>query len=546
MMLQINDLTVRYLTSNNNALKGINFEASKGEFVVVAGPSGSGKSTLAQVLMTLIPNFTEADISGEIFYDGISFKDLTREKFVSLLGYVPQYPSDFTTSLLVEEEIVFLLENLALDSEEIISRLNQVLAELEISSLQRRVIPELSSGELQRVFLASALAFAPPIIILDEPIARIDPKTEVKLVELLRKLANNGHLVIAFEHRLDYIVTKADRLIILNKGEIVSDGHPSNTIDLLEEIDPPELSLIDFKNKEKIISLEDQVDLKSIISNIKKVDISELFKLENETSGDTAISLNHVNFRYNSKTDWILKNVDLKFKKGESIGLMGINGCGKSTLMKVILGIVKARKGEVWINRRKIKNVRNGKKDCIYVPENAKLFLVGPTPLKDLYRQLRNNEEVIDVYNKFKMQKLMKRKLYHLSEGERRLFALINSFYFQEDIILLDEPTIALDKKGRGILLKLVETAKENGYTVILASNDPRIVTSLDRLVVIEDGNICLDGPPRDVLYELEKQTNLIPNQTVRLIQKLEKETGISLPKILNPEEFNFLLKEVE
>ncbi|MCE7738522.1 MAG: ATP-binding cassette domain-containing protein [Candidatus Heimdallarchaeota archaeon] len=545
-MLQINDLTVRYMTSNEDALKCINFEASKGEFVVFAGPSGSGKSTLAQVLMTLIPNFTEADISGEISYNGISFKDLTREKLVSLLGYVPQYPSDFTISLLVEEEIVFLLENLALDSEEIISRLNQVLAELEISSLQRRVIPELSSGELQRVFLASALAFAPPIIILDEPIARIDPKTEVKLVELLRKLADNGHLVIAFEHRLDYIVTKADRLVILKKGKIVSDEHPLDNISLLEDIDPPELSLIDFRNKEKVLALEDQVDSKRIVSKIRNANISELLKLENGTPSDTAISLNHVNFRYNNKTDWILKDVDLQLKKGESIGLMGINGCGKSTLMKVILGIVKARKGEVWINGRKIKNVRKGKKDCIYVPENAKLFLVGPTPLRDLERQLRDNEEVIEIYNKFKMQKLMKRKLYHLSEGERRLFALINSFYFQEDIILLDEPTIALDKKGRRILLELVETAKENGNTVILATNDPRIVTSLDRLVVIENGDICLDGPPRKVLYELEKHTNLIPNQTVRYIQKLEKETGISLPRILNPKEFNFLLKEAE
>ncbi len=534
------------MTSNEDALKCINFEASKGEFVVFAGPSGSGKSTLAQVLMTLIPNFTEADISGEISYNGISFKDLTREKLVSLLGYVPQYPSDFTISLLVEEEIVFLLENLALDSEEIISRLNQVLAELEISSLQRRVIPELSSGELQRVFLASALAFAPPIIILDEPIARIDPKTEVKLVELLRKLADNGHLVIAFEHRLDYIVTKADRLVILKKGKIVSDEHPLDNISLLEDIDPPELSLIDFRNKEKVLALEDQVDSKRIVSKIRNANISELLKLENGTPSDTTISLNHVNFRYNNKTDWILKDVDLQLKKGESIGLMGINGCGKSTLMKVILGIVKARKGEVWIKGRKIKNVRKGKKDCIYVPENAKLFLVGPTPLRDLERQLRDNEEVIEIYNKFKMQKLMKRKLYHLSEGERRLFALVNSFYFQEDIILLDEPTIALDKKGRRILLELVETAKENGNTVILATNDPRIVTSLDRLVVIENGDICLDGPPRKVLYELEKHTNLIPNQTVRYIQKLEEETGISLPRILNPKEFNLLLKEVE
>ena len=229
-MLQIKDLTVRYLTGKKDALKSINLEAHKGEFIVIAGSSGSGKSTLAQVLMTLIPNFVEAKITGDVSYDGTSFNNLTREKIVEILGYVPQYPSDFTTSLLVEEEIVFLLENLALDTEQISSRLNQVLTELEINHLQRRVIPELSSGELQRVFLASALAFTPPIIILDEPIARIDPKTEVKIVDKLRDLADQGHLVIAFEHRLDYILTKADRLIILDNGSIVNDGIPSKLI----------------------------------------------------------------------------------------------------------------------------------------------------------------------------------------------------------------------------------------------------------------------------------------------------------------------------
>jgi len=545
-MLKVKDLTVKYPTQRSYALKSVNFEAQIGEFIVVAGASGSGKSTLAQVLMTLIPNFTKAEISGDVSFNNLSFNEFTRENLVNTLGYVPQYPSDFTTSLLVEEEIVFLLENLAVDSEEILSSLNHVLGELGISKLKRRLIPELSSGELQRVFLASALAFTPPIIILDEPIARIDPKTEVKLVELLRNLADKGHLIIAFEHRLDYIVTKADRLIILKKGEIVSDEHPSTNVEMLEEIDPPELSLINHKNKEKILSLENHIDSKRIISRIKNANISELFKLENKKPSDTAISLNHVNFRYNNKKDWILKDINLQFKKGESIGLMGINGCGKSTLMKVILGVEKVKEGEVWHKGRRIKNVRKGKKDSIYVPENAKLFLIGPTPVKDLERQLRNEEEVMEIYSKFKMQKLMKRKLYHLSEGERRLFALINSFHFQEDFILLDEPTIALDKKGRTILLELVKTAKNKGNTVILASNDPRIVTSLDRLIVIEKGNICLDGPPREVLYNLEQHTNLIPNQTVRFIQKLEKETGLSLPRILNPKEFNDLLKEAE
>jgi len=423
-------------------------------------------------------------------------------------------------------------------------RINKVLSELDIKPLQRRVIPELSSGELQRVFLASALAFTPPIIVLDEPIARIDSKTEIKLVDKLRELADQGHLVIAFEHRLDYILKKADRLIVLDKGKIVSDGVPLNLLDDLLEIDPPELSLLELHNSKKIFSLDDSVDYNKIATAIKdcKIQIQEDNTFREKK--DPAVVLNNINFRYSNKTNWILNDLNLHLNRGESIGLIGINGSGKSTLMKIILGIERSRKGEVLIQNSIVKRIRNAKKECIYVPENAKLFLIGPTPLRDLEMQLKSTEEATKIYQKFKMNRLMKRKLYHLSEGERRLFAIINSFHFHENIILLDEPTIALDRKGREILLKLVEDSTDKGKTVILASNDPRIITSLDRIIVIENSKIVLDGSPREILYKLENQTNLIPNQTVRFIQQLEEKTGLTLPKVLNPKEFNSLVQE--
>jgi energy-coupling factor transport system ATP-binding protein len=543
-MLQVKDLSVRYLNGKEKALSSINLEAKEGEFIVIAGNSGSGKSTLAQILMTLIPNFIDAKISGNIFYNDTHFKDLSREKLVKMLGYVPQYPSDFTTSLLVEEEIVFLLENLALDSDKIYQRLNNVLAELEIETLQNRVVPELSSGELQRVFLASALAYTPPIIILDEPIARIDPKTEIKLVKKLRDLADQGHLIIAFEHRLDYILNEADRLIILDKGKIITDGIPSDHLKNLKEIDPPELSLLDIGQDLKLTTLYDIPNFKNIVSRIENKEIPRTKKKKKLDIRETVVRLNQINFRYNKRTDWILENVNLQLGKGESIGLVGINGSGKSTMMKIILGIEKTVKGEVEIKNRRIRRTRRSKQDCTYVPENAKLFLIGPTPFKDLEKQLKNKEEVSQLYQKYKMSRLMNRKLYHLSEGERRLFSLINSFQFDDDIILLDEPTIALDKKGREILLSLIEENKKRGKTIVLASNDPRIITTLDRIIVIKDGKITLDGCPREVLYELEKQTDLVPNQTVRFIQKLEEQTGKNLPRVLNPSEFNSLFQE--
>ncbi len=545
-MLKIENLNLKYPTSKEYALENINLEASRGEFIVVAGSSGSGKSTLAQVLMTLIPNFIEAKITGEIYYDNQPLNEISRKELSRLLGYVPQYPSDFTTSLLVEEEIVFLLENLGISQEQIESRLATVLSELEIDKLRRRVIPELSSGELQRVFLAAALAYTPPIIILDEPIARIDPKTEVKLVKILKNLAEKGNLVIAFEHRLDYIVQEADRLVVLEKGTIVSDGPPSESISLLKDIDPPELSLLDLEQGDLLLDLEKKIKSSNLTEKLERIKEQETIQNRSKSAKQTIISLEKLNFKYNEKSNWILDDVDIQFHEGESVGLMGINGSGKSTLLKLILGIIKTKKGDVFVNNSKVKRIRVGKKQSVFVPENAKLFLVGPTPLRDLERLTKNKDEAIEIYKKLKLRRLMKRKLYHLSEGERRLYAIVNSFYLQKRIVLLDEPTIALDKKGREILEQLIVQAKGVKKTVILATNDPRIVTSLDRLIVLENGKICLEGTPREVLYKLEKETNLIPNRTVRLLQKLEEDRGISVPKIINPEEFNLLMKEEE
>ncbi len=545
-MLDVKNLDAKYPKTKRFALKSINFSAKPSEFILVAGPSGSGKSTLAKILLGLIPAFEKAKIYGTITYNDKAISELSRKELIEQLGYVPQYPSDFTTSLLVEEEVVFGLENLAFSRNKINILLDDNLEKLNISHLRNRLITELSSGELQKVSLASALASSPSILILDEPIARIDPKTEIELVNLLRNIADNGHIVIAFEHRLDYILSKADRLIILDKGKIIADGDPKKHVQLLEKIDPPEISTIEFPTQDSLfLSLEDAIENQS--EELKKIFDSD--NKQEQSSAKTISSEKHVlkcenlSFKYNKRTPLILDDISLTLQKGQIIGLTGINGSGKSTLFKLISGILKPNTGEVSIFDNKIKSVRSASKSIILIPENAKLFLIGPTPRIDLERELKDADGVQAVFEEMKLTALMDKKLYHLSEGERRLIALINSFQFESDIVLLDEPTIALDKNGRDILLKLLSEAKNNGKTVIIASNDPRIFPHLDRMVVLRDNKIFMEDTPRKVLYSLENQTDLIPNQTVRFIQALEKKFQYELPHLLTPSELNEYLR---
>ncbi len=247
-MFEVNNLGVKYSGSTSWALEDISFLAKQGEITLITGPSGAGKSTLAQTMMTLIPKFTSGALTGEILIDNMNIQSFHRSELIKFCGYVPQYPADFVTTLAVEEEVASILENLGLVPEEINSRLDEIFPLLEINHLRGKLQTELSSGELQRVAIATAIAPNIPILILDEPMARIDLKSEVLLVELLVKLAQEGRTVIVFEHRLEYLLGVSHQVILMENGRIKAQGSPKDIINDLLLVDPPEISQLQVKD----------------------------------------------------------------------------------------------------------------------------------------------------------------------------------------------------------------------------------------------------------------------------------------------------------
>ncbi|MFX0207313.1 MAG: energy-coupling factor ABC transporter ATP-binding protein [Candidatus Hodarchaeota archaeon] len=253
-MLHVNDFWLKYQGTSEWTLRSIDFEVKLGELVVIAGPSGSGKSTLAQAILGLIPGFIPAVTKGLIMLDSKEINVIDRSLLLQKIGYLPQYPADFTTTMVVEEEIAFPLENQGLSKRTINARIKDVLKTLNITHLSSKLMTELSSGELQRVSFATALALSPPILILDEPMARIDPKSEILLVRILEKLAKAGHLILAFEHRLDYLLTAADQILFIDEGTIQAKGPPREILEKMKGVDVPEVSeiAIDEKNQRPI------------------------------------------------------------------------------------------------------------------------------------------------------------------------------------------------------------------------------------------------------------------------------------------------------
>ncbi len=546
-MLSVTDLKVQYSGSSNYALKGITFNAKKGQLILIAGASGSGKSTLAQAILGLIPNYIKSKIKGQITIDEKSIWEMDRLNFLSKVGYIPQYPSDFITSLLTEEEIAFPLENMATPPAEIDKRINELMKLLNILNLKNRLIPELSSGELQRVELATAIANKPTIIVLDEPIARIDPLSEEQIAQNLKAISEKGHIVLVFEHRLDYLIEVADRLIVLDKGKIVYDGVPSEVVGELKNIDLPEITeiskiLLDEihtnidESKEKFVE-KFKVLKEKLETDIGSNDLKALPVLENQ------LIFNDVSFHYPQTKNNIFNGVNFSIKKGELVGLLGVNGSGKSTLLRLITGSLKPSRGKIELDG--IKKVKIGKtrKKIVYIPENAKLFLVGPTPRDDLVKTKKNIDDAIQMLKTFSFAHLIDRKLYHMSEGERRLMSIFTAFHMNKPIILLDEPTIGLDYNGRKLFFECMKKAKKEGKSVIIATNDQRIFPYFDRILVLSQRQLLLNGKPKEVLYQLEDKTSLVPNQLVRLIRRLERETNNTFPHIIKVEDIKSALK---
>lgn len=254
-----------------------------------------------------------------------------------------------------------------------------------------------------------------------------------------------------------------------------------------------------------------------------------------------SIHLENIWFRYPYTENYVIKSFSWKKDTPGTIGLLGTNGSGKTTILKIIAGILSPTNGNIVIEHKHTKKVKL-KDEVVFVPENARLFLVGPTPRKDLNRILKEDSQVNELLERYGFNPLAEKKLYHLSEGQRRIIALFIAFQVPSRIILLDEPTVGLDSKGRQLLFHLLEKAKKEGKMTFISTNDSRVFPQMDELVVIRNGSLYANGSPIEILFELEKNTDLIPNQIVRLITAIETKIGKELPHILTTEELNQLI----
>lgn len=504
-MIVINNLTYTYPQSASPALREVTWTVNDGEFVLVAGPSGSGKSTLLRCLNGLVPHFSGGSLSGGVGVYGVDVIAAGPTVLSRLVGFVAQDPESQAVLDEVEGEIAFALENAGLPQAEMRVRVEEVLHLLDLTPLRNRALSTLSGGERQRLAIAAALALRPRVLVLDEPTSQLDPQSAEDVLRALVRLNEDlGLTIVLAEHRLDRILRYADRLTYLEAGRIVADGPVRETLAHVD-IGPPLVQLgrvFDWQPLPLTVK-----EGKSFAALMDGVVSSSVRKEETQETKRPVLDVKDVRFAYNGRQT--LKGVNVSVHEGEVVALIGRNGTGKSTLLKCIVGLLRAQSGDIRVLGRSVigRDVADICRDTGYLPQNPDDLLFAETVAGELHTTLNNHRltaspEVIDnLLHRLGLGALGEAYPRDLSVGQRQRVALGAVTVTRPRLLLLDEPTRGLDSSTKSEMVALWREWLSDGAGILLVTHDVELAATIaHRTIMLGEGEVIAAGPTRDVL----------------------------------------------
>ena len=454
--IRLKEVSFKYDGAKENVLENINLTVEYGETVLLSGVSGEGKSTLLSIINGVIPFVNSGEFSGSVEIDG---KDVTKLKISErskLIGTVLQNADEQIIYDLVNEEIAFGCENLNIASEETDRRIERFTTLMQIEKNAKT--KTLSGGQKQRLITASTLAMEQKIIILDEPLANLDTHTAHILLKALRNLANSGYAVLIVEHRLDVVKNYIDKVMRIENKQLFTS---------------PDIN-----------------DLNSGIKTIPHADGS--------LPGEVLIKGEKLFFAAGDRN--IIDGLDIDIRAGERIVLLGENGCGKTTLMRMLARLNKPNDGALSQTITKSKKANSKWFSKVgYVYQNPTYQLFMPTLLSEISFKAKSEEMAREMINAFGLSGLEQRHPQSLSEGQKRRASIAAVCASEPTVLFLDEPTVGQDYKN---LCKTVETVnkinKNLGTAIVTVTHDKRCAGALaDRVLIMENGKISRQGDYR-------------------------------------------------
>ncbi len=543
-VIEIDHLTYCYPGASNPTLKDINLKIERGDFLAIVGNNGCGKSTFCKTLNGIIPRFISGDFEGTVSVCGMDTQKYEIGDLAKKVGYVYQ---DFENQIIrptVLDDASYACLNYAMGDYK--KRGMEALEKCGLSGREDDYIWQLSGGQTHLLALAGAVSLEPDILILDEPIAQLDPMHADRIYSVLKELNEKyGKTIIVIEHHTEYIADFCKHVMLMKNGSVewvLDTDEALQRVDELQScnIFPPQVTIAaDAMKKQGRFSLSLRLPTTVEQGKAVFVPISEKKREKEQTreKNQTAAMFNNVSVSYRSvkgEPKTVFKDLNLKISKGDKLALIGSNGAGKSTLMKMLIGLLKPTSGDVELFGHSIKKVKaeslSRKISMVYQnPED--MFIKDSIAADVAYAMKVRNIQDADIktdrlLKRFRLAELKDRDGRLLSGGQMRRASLAIGTALDPEILLLDEPTANLDIATRKEIMTMLDDLKNTTETVVIATHDMQLVCEwADRIVVLCQGEVIADGT-RDEIFEndaVTKTAGIRPPEIFTMAKELDK-----------------------
>lgn len=569
-LVVVDHVSYTHWNQETPTLKDISLEIYPGTLNVLVGPGGCGKSTLCSVFNGEIPHLLGGKMEGQVSIKGIDTRHTSVKELASFVGHMLQDPETMFATLYVEDEIAFGPENLKLAPAEISTTVDHLLEQIQLAPQRNNLVWNLSGGQIQKLGLAVILAMHPEMIILDEPTANLDPQTTRSVYELILDLRAQGITVLLVMRELDdFVLSHADQLIILDNGHILAAGAVQamlqqhgetmlshlgiwlpETVEIalgLKKRFNLQLDHIPLGTEETLAVLRQNHLLPQTINSEKICEPSSQLEV-----GTTPLIRAQNLVYYYPNHYQALKGISFDVYGGELLAIVGRNGAGKSTVAKLMVGLLRPQEGNLTLFGKPAKNwkVEDLANHIALVFQNPEHQFLTDTVTDEityslLARDIEDPQEIKNLVDEslsqLELQDFVHAHPFALSAGKKRRLGVATMLVGHPQILLVDEPTYGQDKEMTHTLMAIMERIRSQGVTVMMITHDMRLVQEYaHRVIVMSEGEIIYSGDPAGLFnsHELLHAANLRPTLLQELLADYEKNGGSVDCPIHTSEEF--------